>query len=476
MISTLRSAWQSLSLSKQFAIVAIAVLVPGMAVTGWWIAQKIGAAVIRNTASATAISMDGLLGPFAGELALGIPFSVESQRKLDALLGQARENRTVVSMKIWRMDGTIMYSTFPDMIGKRFEPSHLFAAALSGEVSASFGWDAHEEDANERLQGVPLLEVYAPLRDPVSRKIVAVSEFYANGEQLDRDMRSAVAESWLFVCAIAGLMIALLSGIAVKGGQTIALQQEQLRTQVGELKELLQANQGLQERLRIANENVSSINEMVLQNVGADLHDGPAQRLSYAAMRLSELRRKAKVARGANSIVDDLHKILSDTLNDIRRMSGGLALPELKECSLEEAAELAVKTHEDYTGTNVTREFTTGGNLGSLAQRNCVYRLVQEGLANAYKHASGKSQKVILLHDGATISLTIADHGPGISKLPRASVKGLGLRGMQARVDALGGVLTVQLGQSGGTEVTAVLPASEGRYGDGKTDDQGGVG
>lgn len=75
MFTTLRPIWQSLSLSKQFAIVAVAVLLPGMAVTGWWIAEKIGDAVVRNTASAIAISMDGLLAPYAAELSQGAQIS-----------------------------------------------------------------------------------------------------------------------------------------------------------------------------------------------------------------------------------------------------------------------------------------------------------------------------------------------------------------------------------------------------------------
>lgn len=476
MFNSLRTAWQGLSLSKQFAIVAVAVLIPGMAVTGWWIAEKISSAVVRNTANAIAISMDGLLAPYADEITAGAAISAPSQHRLDMLLARARDNKTIVSMKIWNRDGTIMYSTFPDLVGRKFPPSPLFKGALTGEVSAIFNGVPHVEDANERLNGVPLLEVYAPLRDPVTHQIVAVSEFYANGEQLGRDVRSAVTESWLFVCVVAGLMLGVLSGIAVKGGQTIAEQQAQLRAQVDELKNLLQLNEGLRQNLRLANEDVSSVNEQVLQHVGADLHDGPAQRLSYAVMRLSELRRKTKRSPGAQGAIDDLKDILAATLADLRRLSGGLSLPELQDCTLDEAAELAVRRHEDYTGTTVSRQFELKGFSGSLAQRNCVYRLVQEGLTNAYKHAGARAQSVALSRRGDAIVLTVADHGPGISKLRSGGVKGLGLRGMRARVDALGGTLTISTAEEGGTVVEAQLPATEGQNGDGTTDDQGGVG
>ena len=314
------------------------------------------------------------------------------------------------------------------------------------------------------------------LRDPVTHKIVAISEFYANGEQLRLDVRSAITESWLFVCAVTGLMIALLSGIAIKGGHTIAKQQTQLREQVDELTELLQMNEGLREKLRVANESVSSVNEQVLQHVGADLHDGPAQRLSYAVMRLSDLRRKTRRVEEAKPAIDGLKDILSETLADIRRLSGGLALPELQHCTVADVAALAVKSHEDYTGTTVQRNFMTSDFAGSLAQRNCIYRLVQEGLTNAYKHASARSQSVSLDRYGGAIVLRVADHGPGISKGASDSIKGLGLRGMRARVDALGGLLTLSEADGGGTVVEAILPATEGQNGDDKEFDKSSAG
>ncbi len=460
MINALSHTWRSLSLSRQFAIVAIAVLLPGMTATGFWIAQKFSEALIRNTAEAIAISMESLVGQFADEIEKGGPLSSATKIRLDDLLLQARKNKTVVSMKVWRADGTILYSSFPEMIGRRFEPSESLALALRGSVGAELDSEPHTEDALERKQAVPLLEVYTPLRNAKTDRIIGVAEFYANGEQLSSDLRNAITESWLFVCAIAALMAALLSGIAVKGGNTIATQQMQLRRQVDDLQSLLQSNESLREKLRLANENVSSINEMVLQHVGADLHDGPAQRLAYAIMRLSSLRRKLSKASNAAQAVDDLKTILLDTLGDVRRMCGGLTLPELDNSTLSQAVEIAVTSHREYTDTEVETQIHVSTQTASLALRSCVYRLVQEGLNNAFKHAGAKLQKVSLFENDGKIELTISDDGPGISKIKQTSVKGLGLRGMQARVDALGGALTVSKGKTGGTVLKAVLPVT----------------
>jgi signal transduction histidine kinase len=461
MIKLLNRLWRNFSLSQQFAVVAIAVILPGMAVTGWWISKQVGDAVVRNTASAIFISMENLLAPYADEIEASGRLTPGSRARLDTLLAAARTRKSIVSMKIWSKDGTILYSSFPEMIGRRFDLSASFLSAMRGEVAADLESEAHLEDSFERKQGVALLEVYAPLREPDSLRLVAIAEFYANGDQLETDVWSAVKESWLFVCALTALMATLLSGIAVKGGKTIAAQQNQLHLQVTNLSELLASNESLRERLRLANEDVSSVNEMVLQHVGADLHDGPAQKLAYVMMRLSTLRKRLTKPDS----MDDLQKIVSDTLGDIRRMSSGLILPELKKASLREAVEMAVKSHESYTGNSVELKLDKKISVSSsLALRTCVYRIVQEGLSNVFKHGKGVHPVVEAGEVAGEFVVMISDDGPGVSQITQGSVKGLGLRGMQARVDALGGGLTLKDKLGGGTVLKAVLPLSEGHY------------
>jgi signal transduction histidine kinase len=453
MQSSLQSGWQNLSLSRQFVLAALAVLIPGMAVTGWWISSKVSEAVVRNTAAATAISMDGLLAPLMTEIGQG-SMSAASQDKLDSILAGVRADNRIISMKIWKRDGTVIYSSFRDVIGKKFELSDNFKTALTGGIGADFDNEPHSEDVIERQMGVKLLEVYAPVHNPQTREIVAVSEFYANGDQLGIDVKKATLESWLFVCAIAGLMLGLLSLIAGKGARTISRQRYQLESQVSELQILLGQNEILRTRLRQANEDVSSINESVLRHVGADLHDGPAQKLAYAVMRLSAVKRLVKSGTNGAKSLDNMSRILGETLADVRRMSNGLVLPELKELDLSQAVEMAISSHEDFTGSKVRRDLAVTVPVSSLAMRTCVYRLVQEGLTNAYKHAGGKGQSVVL-KCADWIILEVSDAGPGIALSRGIPVSGLGLRGMQARVEALGGVLIIHNKAKGGALLRA---------------------
>lgn len=454
MRDSVRSQWQNLSLPKQFVLAAILVLLPGMALTGWWISAKVKEAVVRNTAAATAISMDDIMAPVVSEISREGALSESSRDTLDGLLAQVRADKRIISMKIWKPDGTVIYSSFRDVIGKKFGLSENFARALAGGIGADFDDEPHAEDQIERQTGIKLLEVYAPVRDPVSRKIIAVSEFYANGEHLVRDVSKATIESWLFVFGVAATMLGLLSLIAAKGGRTIAHQRQLLQKQVSELKSLLAQNETLRGRLRQANEDVSSINETVLRQVGADLHDGPAQKVAYSVLRLSALKRHFQKGTAAAEAVDSMSRILGDTLVDVRRMSGGLVLPELKEMDLVQTIEHAIKAHEDYTGTKVKRVLGAQIPESSLALRTCAYRLVQEGLTNSFKHAKGVGQTVSLSALPHVV-LEVSDAGPGISAPAVSQTNRLGLRGMQARVEALGGVLTVGNNAGGGAVIRA---------------------
>ncbi len=456
MLNKIKSIWHGLDLKRQFALAAIAILVPGMAVMGWWISNRISEAVINNTASATLIYMDGLIAPLVNEIHKSDTLTLESRAKLDGLLAQSRADSRIVSIKIWRKDGTIIYSSFHQMIGLKFPPSESFNKALAGSIGADYEDGPHDEDAPERATGRRLLEVYAPVREPKSREIIAVSEFYANGDQLGADITSASLASWSIVGVITVLMVSLLSLIVSRGSETILVQKHELGHKVNELEGLLLQNEGLRTSLRKANEDVATVNERVLQQVGSNLHDGPAQMLSYALLRLPSLRRAAKARGNADKEYDNVKRILGDTLQDIRKVSTGLMLPELENASLREVILLAIETHCEHTNTHVESELSQTCGDVSDALKNCAYRIVQEGLSNAFKHAGGKNQKV-RLDCNQYLEIEVQDSGPGYSGLEHSKSR-LGISGMKARVEALGGSLSFERPTQGGTIMRAHFP------------------
>jgi signal transduction histidine kinase len=451
-----KDLWQRLSLTQQFALAALTVVVPGAIAVGWWIPDRINDAVINNAAAGTVLYMDGLLGPFIPELSARQDLSMQSRVELDRLLKNARDDGKIVSIKVWRLDGTILYSSFAELIGKRFEPTDTFEQARNGGLGVSYDEAGRDEDAQEQKIGIPLLEVYTPVRDPATRQVIAISEFYADGSSLGRDITNATRLSWFIIGLAAAALLGALSFIVSKASELITAQRVKLEYQVDELQGLLAQNQSLRNSLRLANENVAQINERVLQRVGADLHDGPAQMLAYAMLRMTPLKKLAADRPGGASAVQEMNKILSDALRDIRHLSTGLMMPELSKLSLAGAAKLAADLHSEYTDTSVDVRISLNREFNNEALKTCVYRFVQEGLSNAFKHAGGKGQYVELSWSNGIV-VRIVDAGGGMEHIADGKTR-LGLAGMRSRIEAIGGTLDIAPAGSSGTQLTAYFP------------------
>jgi signal transduction histidine kinase len=390
-IDALRGWWNELALEKQFALAAALVLVGGMVSTGWWVANRVGRAVIQNTAAAAALYMEGSVAPLIVELADSEQLTPATQAKLDDVLARPAISESIISMYIWRLDGTIVYSRWNEMVGKRYPISEYFARAARGDIAVAFDEQPGEHDMPERSMSPDLLEVYAPVLDPHTRRVIAVAEFYASGEKLKSDVRRETASSWLVVGHITLLMIIALSGIVVRGGRVIGEQRLQLKAQIDELRTLLGQNEDLRARLQRSNAMAAEAAERFLRRIGADLHDGPAQLLSYTLLRLHKLTPVVEKNGGDKDRRELvlIREAVNDTLREVRNISEGVALPELDPISLKEVIELAIQIHERLTNTPVARELGVLPEHAPKTLKICVYRFVQEGLTNAFRHAGG---------------------------------------------------------------------------------------
>ena len=459
-LNVLGYIWSKLSLAQQFALASIIVILPGAIAVGWWVPDRINEAIIRNSAAGTILYMEGLITPLVPKIGGATALDAETRKGLDKVLHQTRAAGKLISIKIWRFDGTVLYSSFPDIIGKKFEPSETFLIAREGGMGVSFNETAHAEDLHEKQSGVPLLEVYAPVRDPYTQNIVAISEFYADGTETSNDIREVTRLSWLVVGAAASSLIGVLSFIVAKASSLITTQQRQLHQQVDDLNQLLAQNEELRLNLQQSNERASSINEKILQRVGADLHDGPAQLLAYVMLRFSRIKKLFTGHEEGSRTLDEVSKIILETLRNVRHLSTGLMLPELANLDLGQVVEQAAKMHEDLTSTPVKIDNRLVHTSGSEALKMCVFRFVQESLTNSYKHAGGANQ-TITLRWSEGIEISVADGGPGMSD-HKSSHAGLGLIGMRSRIEAIGGTLQIKSSSGTGTCVTAHFPDSIG--------------
>ena len=90
-----------------------------------------------------------------------------------------------------------------------------------------------------------------------------------------------------------------------------------------------------------------------------------------------------------------------------------------------------------------------------------LYRIAQEAVRNALRHAQARRIEIELRADGKGAALAVKDDGVGIPAAPCNS-EGMGLQIMRYRAEAIGGVLTVQPGREGGTELLCVVQSASG--------------
>ena len=222
-----------------------------------------------------------------------------------------------------------------------------------------------------------------------------------------------------------------------------AEQADVLNTTLGRLRNLLEQNEELRARLQQSHAIVADINERTLQRIGADLHDGPAQLLSYSLLRLNKFNPLIASYGGERELAElqQMRTALANTLTEIRNLSSGLSLPLLETASLAATIRIAIEKHEEQTGTRVQVEFSGLPECVPQTLKVCVYRFVQEALTNAYRHAGGEGQQVSAWLD-ERLSISVSDHGPGFEPDDSCHA-GIGLTGMRARISELGGELRI---------------------------------
>lgn len=428
------TAWNRASLATRFGVAGGVVLLVFSLLAGGLIVQQIQRVVVRNTATAAAFYMESFLHPLVeGYIGDEAP-SPAIRRALQEVLPATSMGDRILSYKIWRPGGLVIEASDADLIGKTFPPSDELRQAWAGQVAATFEDDAEEEDEAEHALGLPLLEIYSPIRADWTGEIIAVAEVYVADPALKADLVAARNKALLGVGG-AGLALGLLLYAIVYGGsRTIEAQRRDLDRQLADLHRLSSHNQTLRQRVQEAAARAAITAEQGLRRIGADLHDGPAQYLAYASLRVDALGRA--MGPPPHELVE-LRDALAQAMSEIRSISRGLVLPDIADMSAQQIVQLAVAGHQARYGQAVDLTLDLDGTVTmSPALQVCLFRFTQEGLNNAARHASGTGLAVVLTRGPSNLRLVVQDAGPGLAP---DSAPGLGLSGLRDRVEALGG-------------------------------------
>jgi signal transduction histidine kinase len=448
---------RKITLFQQFVIYAFVILGLTMIAVGTWMSARIADGALRSNAAAAALYMGSFVEPHIQSIDDGGPLSSDDLVNLDKISGEFVLRRRVMSIKIWQLDGTILFSSRKDLIGRKFS-NLAIQPSLKGDISVGIATLDDDDSEFERRLAVPLYEIFAPLYKNGTGKIIAVAEFYQSADELV-DETTTVRNSWLIVGgASLGMFIALFA-IVYRGSAKIDQQRSLLKRKLREQAILRRTNSQLEKNMRDALTESARIDDLIQRRLGVELHDGPAQLVSLVLLRLDEIKNASEGTSASADIVDNLRGVAADALKDIRSISNGLFLPSVDGTNnLVEVLAKVINAHERRTNSVVALSVSDVPEYLPVDIIRCVGRVVQEALNNSFKHAGSASQAVSAVVTDHELILSIRDSGPGIGDSNSPVAEKLGLRGMKYRVAAVGGVFELKSQQGIGTEVWCKIP------------------
>ncbi len=209
----------------------------------------------------------------------------------------------------------------------------------------------------------------------------------------------------------------------------------------------------LSDALQASRVQLVTAREEERRRIRNDLHDELAPTLSSLQLQLGAMR--SLIRRDpdqAEALATDLRDDLRQATAEIRRLVYDLRPPMLDELGLVGAIR-----HFRFPDVEVSLEVTATEPLPPLsaAVEVAAYRIASEALHNVVKHAQATICRVSIDVQNGYLSLSVTDNGKG---RPAEFTGGVGVRSMTERAAELGGTLSVQPGERGGTCVLARLP------------------
>lgn len=245
--------------------------------------------------------------------------------------------------------------------------------------------------------------------------------------------------------------------------ESLALEVEARKTAETKLR-AVQAELELQVEQRTTSLRKLSLQLLKLQDmerrrIARELHDSLGQQFVGLKMNLGLARR----APEKDEFWNECDQLLQRCIDEVRTLSYLLHPPMIEDAGFSSAAEWYIEDFSRRCGMNI--EFTSSGEVSRLPDnmKLVLFRVMQEALANVYRHAKASKGSVRVLRTSDLVTLEVEDNGKGIprDKLTRfnrnGTGMGVGLTGMRERIRDLGGKFELVTGPTG-TVVRVSVP------------------
>ena len=400
--------------------------------------------LVDRDASATALYMDSFVSPHVQALATSSILSEVQRKALQSLLAPTSIGRPIVGFRIWAED-RIIFSNDPGLIGRRFPPSPARDRAWAGVVSAELDVLHGGDDVEIRALDVVILEIYSPVRQTGTGRIIALAETYEIATNLKLEVWAAQILVWIVCGAIALGTILLLFGLADFAAR--------------EMSRMHRENEEYRARVGGANRRVFEMNEQHMRRIGKDLQDGPMRMLGLALLKLDSLREQPRP-----SDIETVGSALNKTLRDIRSLAASLVPSKLGKLSLADTIVMAARRHERSTGMPIACRIDMLPADAPISVKACFYRFVQDGLA--YCRPLCDCCTVCAIGDGDVVEVAIVCDPPIASVTSHHAIEEENIFNLRDRVEALGGTFFIQ-SRSSLSSITARLKLGHADLADG---------
>lgn len=357
------------------------------------------------------------LGPDQGQMT-----ELDAEVRLRLLGGET------VRVKLWGVDGEILYSDATELIGRHFEVEETVAAAFAGISSTVIDETSEPENATEREFPGPLLEYYMPVM--VDGEVVAAFEIYELADSFDASLAEIRTNVWRAVgLGLAALLVAFGSLV---------------------FRHARSLNQRRADAEALASQLITAAEQERRRIVGA-LHDDvgqPLYRIQYglegSILHVEEPSLKAELER----LLILVAEIDTSLRSELRILHSGLvegddladALARLGSASAAEG-----KLDVQVRGENVP------GVSGVAA--TVLFQAAQEAVINARKHAQASLITIDLRATSASATVIVEDNGKGWN-----GRLGIGLATTRQRLMSLEGTMQIERRGTRGTRVAMAVP------------------
>ncbi len=221
------------------------------------------------------------------------------------------------------------------------------------------------------------------------------------------------------------------------------------------------AQRGFQDAVRALRQLNETLEEEI-KRIAYAVHDEAGQLLVAVHLALAEVARELPKAQQEQ--VEQIEGLLNEVEKHLRRYSHELRPTILDDLGWIPAIRFLAEGISNRAGLPIHIEATVSGRLPGAVE-TALYRIVQEGLTNAVKHAKARNIWIRAWKERLALCCSIRDDGAGFDShhvQTEAGRKGLGLIAMQERMSAIGGTLRVESCPGRGTELSVRVPLEVG--------------